>query len=50
MAYFLTSDSLGFRHWTEDDKILAALLWKDADVMRHMGDIMAMKAFDLVWL
>jgi len=37
MSYFLTSDRLGFRHWTEDDEVIAATLWKDADVMRHMG-------------
>lgn len=37
MPYFLTSERLGFRHWTEDDDAIAALLWRDADVMRHMG-------------
>jgi [ribosomal protein S5]-alanine N-acetyltransferase len=37
MPYFLTSPKLGFRHWIKDDEILAALIWKDAEVMRHMG-------------
>jgi len=37
MPYFLTSARLGFRYWTEDDEALAGRLWKDADVMRHMG-------------
>jgi ribosomal-protein-alanine N-acetyltransferase len=37
MSYFLTTVRLGFRHWTNDDEPLAALLWKDPGVMRHMG-------------
>jgi ribosomal-protein-alanine N-acetyltransferase len=37
MTYFLTSDRLGFGHWTRNDQPLAALLWKDAAVMRYMG-------------
>ena len=37
MSYFLTSPRLGFRHWTHDDEIRAALIWQDAEVMRHMG-------------
>ena len=37
MNYFLQSERLGFRHWRPDDTALAQSLWRDPDVMRHMG-------------
>jgi RimJ/RimL family protein N-acetyltransferase len=35
--YFLRTQRLGFRHWTEGDVPLARLLWGDADVTRLFG-------------
>ena len=37
MDYFLQTQRLGFRRWTEGDEELAASLWGDAEVMRFMG-------------
>lgn len=37
MSYFLTTERLGFRHWTERDLPLAVSLWGDPEVMRHMA-------------
>ena len=41
MSYFMTTDRLGFRHWTADDLPLATALWTDAGVMAHMGGPMS---------
>jgi RimJ/RimL family protein N-acetyltransferase len=35
--YFLTTDRLGFRHWTEADEPLAFGLWGDPEVSRTLG-------------
>ena len=37
MNYFLTTERLGFRHWSTDDLPLATALWTDAEVMGYMG-------------
>jgi len=37
MTFFMTSQRLGFRHWAAQDYPLAAALWCDPEVMRHMG-------------
>ncbi len=37
LNYFLTSDRLGFRHWTPADLPLALALWSDPRVMRLIG-------------
>lgn len=37
MNFFLSTERLGFRHWTEADVPLAAALWTDTEVMRHLG-------------
>ena len=37
MSYFLTTQRLGFRHWTLADLPLAVALWGDPQVMSHMG-------------
>jgi len=35
--YFLTTERIGFRHWTLNDIDLAIDLWGDADVARYIG-------------
>lgn len=35
--YFLKSERLGFRCWTEEDFPLAQVLWGDLDVTRYFG-------------
>jgi len=37
LKYFLTSDRLGFRHWTVADLPIALALWTDPQVMRLLG-------------
>lgn len=37
MGYFLRSARLGFREWREADLVLAQGLWRDPEVMRHLG-------------
>jgi ribosomal-protein-alanine N-acetyltransferase len=37
MDYFLTSERLGFRHWTADDEALAIGLWCDPQVTALIG-------------
>jgi ribosomal-protein-alanine N-acetyltransferase len=37
MVYFIQSERLGFRHWCPEDASLAQSLWRDPEVMRHMG-------------
>lgn len=34
--YFLTSDRLGFSHWSEEDRDLAHRLWGDPQVSRYI--------------
>jgi ribosomal-protein-alanine N-acetyltransferase len=36
-AFFLTTDRLGFRHWSPDDFALAQALWGDAQVTSPIG-------------
>ena len=36
-AFFLTTDRLGFRHWSPDDFALAQALWGDAQVTSLIG-------------
>jgi len=36
-CYFLRSERLGFRCWTEDDLLLARQLWGDIEVTRFFG-------------
>jgi RimJ/RimL family protein N-acetyltransferase len=35
--YFLKSERLGFRYWTEQDFPLARALWGDIEVTRYFG-------------
>ncbi len=44
MTYFLTTQRLGFRHWTAEDLPLAHALWTDPEVMGHMGGAMLEEA------
>ncbi len=37
MTYFLTTQRLGFRHWSPDDLPLALELWGDDEVTRWIG-------------
>lgn len=37
MNYFLTTERLGFRHWSQDDFDLARVLWGDIEVTRLIG-------------
>jgi ribosomal-protein-alanine N-acetyltransferase len=41
MSFFMTTERLGFRHWTAEDLPLALALWTDAGVMGHMGGSMS---------
>ena len=40
----MTTERLGFRHWTEADLPLAVALWGNAEVMRYMGGPMPAEA------